>query len=44
VATTFEEGLLTAADYVTGSLADVTISGATELPDNRFTLELVVSG
>ena len=44
VATTFDEGVLAAADYVTGSLADVTFSAATELPDGRFELELVVSG
>jgi hypothetical protein len=45
VATTFDEGVqLAAADYVTGSLADVTFSAATESPDSRVTLELVVSG
>lgn len=44
VATTFDEGVLAAADYVAGSLADVALSAATELPDGRFMLELVVSG
>ena len=44
VATTFEAGLLAGADYVTGSLADMLLSAATELPDSRFRLELVVPG
>jgi sugar-phosphatase len=41
--TTFEAGELAAADYVIGSLADVALSSATELPDDRFALELVVA-
>ena len=43
VATTFDTGLLAAADYVTGSVADVAFRSATELPDGRIRLELVVS-
>ena len=42
VATTFETAALSAADYVTGSLADVALGSATKLPDGRFRLELVV--
>ena len=40
LATTFEAGALAAADYVTGSLADVTVSSAIAQPDGGFTLEL----
>jgi sugar-phosphatase len=43
LATTFEAGELAAADYVVGSLADVALSSATELPDDSFALELVVA-
>jgi sugar-phosphatase len=42
VATTFEAGALAAADYVAESLADVALRSATERPDGRFSLELVV--
>ena len=42
VATTFEAAALSAADYVTGSLADVALGSATRLPDRRYRLELVV--
>jgi sugar-phosphatase len=44
VATTFEASALAAADFVAGSLADVTLDSATTLPGGRFRLELVVSG
>jgi sugar-phosphatase len=43
VATTFEAGALAAADYVVGSLADVALRSATELPDQSFALELVLA-
>jgi sugar-phosphatase len=43
VATTFDARLLAAADHVTGSIADVALRSATEFPDGRFRLELVVS-
>jgi mannitol-1-/sugar-/sorbitol-6-phosphatase len=42
--TTFEASALVAADYVVGSLSDVVLGSATELPDGRFTLELVLAG
>jgi len=44
LATTFEVIELAAADYVAGSLADVELGSATELPDGRFSLELVLAG
>jgi sugar-phosphatase len=44
LATTFETAALAAADYVVGSLADVELGSAAELPDGRFKLELVVLG
>ena len=37
--TTFEAVALAAADYVVGSLADVALSSAIELPDGRFALD-----
>jgi mannitol-1-/sugar-/sorbitol-6-phosphatase len=42
--TTFEAGALAAADHVVGSLADVALSSAVELPDGRFALELALAG
>jgi sugar-phosphatase len=42
LATTFEAGALAAADHVTGSLANVALDAATELPEGRFRLELSV--
>jgi sugar-phosphatase len=44
VTTTFEASALMAADYVVASLADVALGSATEHPDGRFALELVVTG
>jgi mannitol-1-/sugar-/sorbitol-6-phosphatase len=44
VTTTFEARTLTAADHVVGSLSDVALGSATEHPDGRFELELVVTG
>jgi mannitol-1-/sugar-/sorbitol-6-phosphatase len=44
VATTFEAGALVAADYVVGSLADVSLGSTMELPDGRFVLELLTGG
>ena len=41
--TTFEASALAAADYVIGSLADVTLGSATELSDRGFTLELALA-
>jgi sugar-phosphatase len=41
--TTFEAQALAAADYLVGSLADVALRSAAELPDGRFTLELVLA-
>ncbi|MDX6439574.1 MAG: mannitol-/sugar-/sorbitol-6-phosphatase [Gaiellaceae bacterium] len=43
MATTFEACALVAADYVVGSLADVVLRSAAELPDGRFSLELGVA-
>jgi sugar-phosphatase len=43
LATTFQASELAAADYVVGSLADVALSSATELPDDSFALELVLA-
>ena len=43
LATTFQASELEAADYVVGSLADVALSSATELPDDSFALELVLA-
>ncbi len=40
LATTFEAGSLAAADYLVGSLADVELGSAAELPEGRFELEL----
>ncbi len=42
LATTFEVRALAAADYVVGSLADVELRSATELPDGRLALELML--
>ena len=42
VATTFEAGLLGAADYVVGSLADVELSSAAKPREGRLTVELVL--
>ncbi len=44
VATTFEAGLLAAADYVVGSLADVELGSAAELPGGGYALELALEG
>jgi mannitol-1-/sugar-/sorbitol-6-phosphatase len=44
LATTFEASTLIAADFVVASLADVALCSATEHPDGRFALELVVTG
>jgi mannitol-1-/sugar-/sorbitol-6-phosphatase len=44
VVTTFDVGALAAADYIVGSLADVALRSAIELPEGRFTLELVAPG
>ena len=43
LATTFQASELAAADYVVGSLADVALSSATELPDDSFARELVLA-
>ena len=42
LATTYEAGALAAADYVVGSLADVELGAAQELPGGRFALELML--
>jgi sugar-phosphatase len=44
LSTTFAASALGAADYMTGSLADLELDSATELPDGRFKLDLVVPG
>ena len=43
VATTFEAGLLAAADYVVASLAEVEQGSAAKLPGGGFALELLVA-
>ena len=42
LATTFEVRALAAADYVVGSLADVELGSATELPGRTLALELML--
>lgn len=44
LATTFEASALAAADYLAGSLVDVALRSAKELPEGGFTLELVALG
>ena len=44
LATTFDASALAAADYLAGSLVDVALRSAKELPEGGFTLELVALG
>lgn len=43
LATTFDRRVLAAADYLAGSLADVALVSARELPDGGFSLELALA-